>query len=250
MREKIILTVCFLILWLNFKPAVFAAGATTLRVESVTAPLNDNVAVNVRIDTGVNKVAGADIFIDFDKDKLEALSIDKGGFFSNPQILKSTIDNNTGKILYGVVSFDDEKQGAGVLVILNFRAKAAGAANISFGTGTSVAAKDEDEGLKSTVAGTVTVTASGTTPVPTATQTPSPTPTTVPPTPTSIPKFGDFNGDGQLDINDVVAQVGKWTQSTVTLAAPDLKYDMNNDGKLTLDDIVSVLTRWITSVVK
>ena len=236
-----------LMFFLMINVPVYGAAGTTLRVESKTAALNDNVSVNIRIDTGVNKVAGADMFIDFDKNKLEALSIDKGGFFSNPQILKSTIDNNTGKILYGVVSFDDEKQGAGVLVILNFRAKAAGAANISFGTGTSVAAKDEDEGLKSTVAGTVTVTSTQ----PTVTIAPSNTPVPPSPTPTAVPsKFGDFNGDGQLDINDVTAQIGKWTRSTVPLTGTDLKYDMNNDGKLTLDDIVSDLSRWITSVVK
>ena len=74
---------------------------------------------------------------------------------------------------------------------------------------------------------------------------------TTSPLPTGFTLKGDFNGDGQLDIKDVTAMLGKWTQPIVTLTGTDLKYDLvGNDGKLTINDVVYLLGLWKTAVVK
>ena len=62
---------------------------------------------------------------------------------------------------------------------------------------------------------------------------------------------GDFDGNKQLDIYDVMAMLSKWLQPTVTLTGIDLKYDLvGSDSKLTINDVVYLLGLWKTAIVK
>jgi hypothetical protein len=74
---------------------------------------------------------------------------------------------------------------------------------------------------------------------PTATNTPTNTPTR---TPTRTPDTGDIcdradvDGDGDVDVRDVVAvahQLGKKN--------PDLRYDVTRDGKVNARDLLAVI---------
>ncbi len=82
---------------------------------------------------------------------------------------------------------------------------------------------------------------------PTATSTPSPTPTATPTataTPTSTPcvLFGDFDGDGDVDVNDIMLVANCWQMTTED---PDCApYDLDGDGTITVVDIMLVAAQW------
>ncbi|MCL5095915.1 MAG: Ig-like domain-containing protein [Patescibacteria group bacterium] len=193
-----------------------AAPATVLSVSPavVTKKVGDTFQINVQVTTGDNQVVGTDLYLSFNSLVLEALTIVPGGFLDNPQELKKTINNQTGKIIYSLASFT-AKQGTGNLASINFTAKDKGTSSFAFDSGTSIAGIGETEALQNTLPGSITITASGAsptpnpapspspTPTPGATATPTPTPTgsarpgatpTIPPTATSSPTPGGQGG--------------------------------------------------------
>lgn len=164
-----------------------AASATTLSISpaAVTQSIGDVFTVTVQIKTGINQVVGVQLNLSFDNLVLESLNISPGGFLDSPTELIKKIDNNTGKISYGLASFTP-KEGTGVLASISFKAKAAGTSSLIFSTGTSVAASGEGEALQGTTPGSITVTSGGGTPTPTP-ATPPGTPTPTPTVPTTPP---------------------------------------------------------------
>lgn len=105
-----------------------------------------------------------------------------------------------------------------------------------------------------TATGTTAPTSTGTgTPTPTKTPTPSPTGTTAPtstsaPTatatsttaPTALPKAGDVNGDGVINITDIGIIVDVYGTQPPT----DLRADLNKDGKVNIIDIGLVIDNY------
>ncbi len=157
-----------------------AAPATVLSVSPavVTKKVDDTFQINVQISTGDNQIVGTDLSLSFNSLVLEATTITPGGFLDNPQELKKTIDNQTGKIIYSLASFNSKK-GTGTLASINFKAKDKGTSSLVFNSGTSVAGIGETEALQNTLSGSITITGSETssTPSPTPSSSPSPSPT-------------------------------------------------------------------------
>ena len=85
------------------------------------------------------------------------------------------------------------------------------------------------------------------TPTPTDTPTATPTPTETPtltPTPTSTPCVlpGDLDGDGDVDVEDIMLVANCWRMTTED---PDCApYDLNVDGVINIVDIMLVVKHW------
>ena len=183
----LILAAIPLTVYLLEKRQELRTGAVASTVLSFPTEVNkrvgDSFAVNIQIDTGENQVSGADLEITFDPNVLECLSLSPGTFLVNPNSWYERIDNDSGRIVYTLGSFDS-RRGSGVFASIDFRAKNAGTSPLRFEAGTSVAGIGENEALQETVSGTVIVSGGDVTPTPTSTPTPSGTPT---PTPTPPP---------------------------------------------------------------
>lgn len=172
-----------------------AASTTVLSIipSSVTKQLNEVFSLSIKIDTGENQVVGVDLSLSFNSAVLEVVDIIPGGFFSSPQQLAKTIDNQVGTIIYSLGSFI-ANQGSSTVVLISIKAKDEGISTLGFNPETSVAGIGEGEALQSTIPGTITVLGSAPTPTPTLVPptptfipTPTLTPTAIPSTPTSVP---------------------------------------------------------------
>ena len=170
-----------------------AALATVLSISPspVTVTKGDTFDLNIQINTGENRVVGADLALTFNNSILEALDVAPGDFLDDPQELKETIINSEGKVFYSIGSFTAKQPGLGILAIVSFKAKSEGTSSLDFdAAGTSVAAIGETEGIKNTESGSITVVKSSptSTPISTPTATPTASPTPIPsPTPINTP---------------------------------------------------------------
>lgn len=159
-----------------------AAPATVLSLDPavLSKDIGESFQVNVKINTNENKVVGADIKLVYDPSILEATSITASSFLDSPQILKNTIDSSTGLISFSIASFT-EKQGTGILAVVNFKGLAAGTSTVTFGAGNSVAGIGETEALSNTSSGTYTIGAAApASPSPSPVVSPSPSPSVAP----------------------------------------------------------------------
>lgn len=71
--------------------------------ELKTVKENETFSLNVEIDTGANQVTGVQLEIAYDPNILTNVTISKGTFFSNPNILLNNVDITTGRISYAIV---------------------------------------------------------------------------------------------------------------------------------------------------
>jgi hypothetical protein len=55
--------------------------------------------------------------------------------------------------------------------------------------------------------------------------------------------LGDFNGDGVVDLADIVMMLPAWN-TTVGDALYDPLYDLDADGDIDLADIMTVVSNW------
>jgi hypothetical protein len=154
----------------------------------------DIFSLDIQIGTNENQVYGADLYLSFNPQVIEVLSISPGTFLTNAQELGETIiDNETGRVIYSLASLT-YGQGTGILATLNLKAASEGVSTIDFVSGTSVTGEEKGELLAETYVGSYTVTA-GTVVTPTPTSTPQPTATPTPTeaadtTPTPTPTAG------------------------------------------------------------
>jgi len=122
-----------------------AAPATTLSFSpsTVMTGINETFTLEIRVDTGENKISAAEIYVSFDPTKLECQQISAGTFL--PVVLISgTIDSTNGIASITLGSSPTEpKQGTGTLAIMSFKALNSGDTNVSFGLNTQVAAIEE-----------------------------------------------------------------------------------------------------------
>lgn len=195
-----------------------AQAATTLALTAskTTVGVNQNLPVNVSINTGANQVIGADLDITFDKTKLQVVDIQAGSFFTNPDVSGKIIDNNTGhaKLTVNTPPSTNAKSGTGTIAVVTVRGAALGTTRLDFGTGNLIAALNMDglTALKSVTGLGLTVSAG---------------------------LLGDINVDGIVDIVDytiLFANFGK----TVGGAGVDARADINNDTKINILDYTYV----------
>jgi len=171
-----------------------AAAQTSLSLSPSTQNLTpgQNFTVNVKMNTGTNRVIGYDINLNFDSSALQINSIQKGsGVTAIDQEVKNVFDNTAGTISYSAFTLNlaNGVQGTNVdtLVISGTVKSSAsqGTKNISFNTTTTKVsdAVDPANVLQNTTGASVTVSSSTTsTPTPntTATSTPRPSSTATP----------------------------------------------------------------------
>jgi hypothetical protein len=63
------------------------------------------------------------------------------------------------------------------------------------------------------------------------------------PTPTSTPCVGDVNGDGKVDVEDIMLVAGGWRcKADDDCYVED--YDLNEDGVINIVDIMLVTAHW------
>ena len=173
-----------------------AAPATVLSFDpaQLTKSVGEPFTVNVKVDTGTNQIASADILVHYDPAILEAKSVQAGNFLPNVKELQNSI-STPGKIILSIYTdLASAQSGQGILAIISFKAKAPGVAQVSFESLTKTnSAAELQNVLSSTNPGSYTVV--GGTALPTNTPVPTQPPLAQPtaqPTasPTQIPTGG------------------------------------------------------------
>lgn len=206
----------------------YAAAQTTLSItpSSLTKEVGQDFTTEVVVNSGTNRILSADIIVLYDPNILEAITSNKGSFFTTVSELNNTIDKLNGKVTYSFyqASVADAKSGQGTLLEITFRPKAAGASQVSFDSAdTVVYGVGEGNVLTSTQPSSVTIS-----PAPTPTSAPPPTNT---PVPNNNPAGGGNTGDGR--------NTGGGGGSTTNNSA-----DLNGDGKVNIFDLSILLRNW------
>ena len=241
--------------------------------QNSTSGLNSNFTLNIKVNPGSEKVSAAELYLTFDKDKLQITSIESVTAFSAgvapKTFLKDPVtDNSLGKasVIVGVLPEAPVGSISDVVIIKGKTKNVPGNTLISITHDSKAAAINkipnvnviETYGQASlnitaptntpTPTPTPTVTPTGTpTPTPTGTATSTATPTASPtasPTgsPTGSPsaKVGDVNGDGMVNLIDIGIVVDFYDMD-VSLKP---KADVNGDGSINLIDIGMIVDRY------
>ncbi len=115
---------------------VLASPNYTLNPTSKTFKVGENMSVMVGLQTGSVKSTMYDVVLNFDASKFELVSADLASNAASDYNLSKQIDNSGGKFVAQVYSKNtnvyEEKVFNGDLVMLTFKAKAAGTVNVSF----------------------------------------------------------------------------------------------------------------------
>lgn len=230
-----------------------AAGPASLSLLPASGEYNpeETFSINIFLDDGGKKVAGADVSLTFDSEKLSVEAVTPGSLFDDPDtandeqiVLKNEVVGN--KILLSLGSIDPQTgasyfAGSGVYGTVRFLAKELGGASVIIDETpySKVAEVGGEDILGETSDGSYTIAAAPTpTPTPTPSPTPTPTPTVGPtptitptptPTPTPGPVSGDLNGDGEVNILDFSIFVDYYQEG-------NLEGDLNDDDNLDILD--------------
>lgn len=179
----------------NFELRRKAAAATTasFNPSSSTPGVGQNFAVALNINSGENKIVGADVVVNFDKTKLQVIDIVPGTYLPNANTTGKILDNVNGQTTLSILlpTGSSEIQGQGNLALITFRPIANGSANVALDQSSLVGATGMDVGLNVlTNYPAININVGGATTAPTATPTlaPTATPTLAPTaTPTLAP---------------------------------------------------------------
>jgi hypothetical protein len=131
--------------------ALALAGGPTLTAQSsaATVAVNGAFTVTIQLDAKTYKVTAADVRLTYPADKLEALSVASASLL--PKLLSKSTGSGTANIAVGVLS--QATQGTGPVMVVTFKALAAGSATIGFASQTQVAAESP---ASTNVVGTMT----------------------------------------------------------------------------------------------
>lgn len=176
-----------------------AEPATTLQlVPDNSAPEVDEIfSVDVDISTNENEIYIAQLEIKHEPNKIVALEVTLGDFFTNPEITGPVINNDNGTVFYELKLplGSDPQQGNGTLATITYQGMSPGITVIDFGANTVVGASQEDVNvIAALIPATIDIQSSLVT-TPTPTPTPSPTPESGDVgTPTPTPTDGGLGG--------------------------------------------------------
>jgi hypothetical protein len=238
-----------------------AGGGVSLYFDpqSLTANVNSDFTLKVKINPASEKVTGVELRLDFDKDKIEINKIESTSTFSSV-FIAPLIDNNQGKATV-VVGISVEPPPpvpvvniADVVVIKAKTKGVTGNAVVEVNQNSKAAAMGKDSNViesygqaslniiplpTATATPTVKPTATATPTVkPTATATPTVKPTA---TATPIGKIGDVNGDGKVNILDIGEIINHYRET----GAPGwIRSDLNSDGIINMLDIGVVINHY------
>lgn len=227
------------------------ASGIDLRLVSTTTSVNknDELDVDVYIDTKGMSITGSDLEIKYDPNLLLAESITPGNFL--PVVfVPGKITSGLAKIVLGC-NVTDPKNGNGILASVKFKVLGeATNTSIYFDSTTAISALGQTTSVLGTPdALNLTIATSPVdAPVSEATATPSVLPTPTPDTqaPTSSrsgeagAKTGDINGDGNVNIVDIGIIIDNYGKNPI----PNPKTDLNNDGTINIVDIGIVIDNY------
>jgi len=243
--------------------------------QNPTLGLNSNFTLNLKVNPGSEKVSAAELYLTFDKDKLQITSIESVTAFSAgvapKTFLKDPVtDNSLGKasVIVGVLPEAPVGSISDVVIIKGKTKNVPGNALITIAQNSKAVAIGKDSNVIETYGQAslnITAPTNTPTPTPTPTRTPTPTPTPTPTvtptgtptptptgtatstaTPTASPtgspsaKIGDVNGDGMVNLIDIGIVVDFYDMD-VSLKP---KADVNGDGSINLIDIGMIVDRY------
>jgi len=233
--------------------------------QNSTSGLNSNFTLNIKVNPGSEKVSAAELYLTFDKDKLQITSIESVTAFSAgvapKTFLKDPVtDNSLGKasVIVGVLPEAPVGSISDVVIIKGKTKNVPGNTLISITHDSKAAAINKIPNvnvIETYGQASLNITAPTNTPTPTPTPTvtptgtPTPTPTgtaTSTATPTASPtgspsaKVGDVNGDGMVNLIDIGIVVDFYDMD-VSLKP---KADVNGDGSINLIDIGMIVDRY------
>jgi len=229
--------------------------------QNSTSGLNSNFTLNIKVNPGSEKVSAAELYLTFDKDKLQITSIESVTAFSAgvapKTFLKDPVtDNSLGKasVIVGVLPEAPVGSISDVVIIKGKTKNVPGNTLISITHDSKAAAINKIPNvnvIETYGQASLNITAPTNTPTPTATPTGTPTPTptgtaTSTATPTASPtgspsaKVGDVNGDGMVNLIDIGIVVDFYDMD-VSLKP---KADVNGDGSINLIDIGMIVDRY------
>ena len=144
--EKIIRIKIYILLFvfcsLFFTPFVIHAASLNISPASATRTVGSTFDVTVFVsspDKAVNVATGV---LSYPTDKLEVLGLSKVNSIMNHYVQESTFSNAQGNVIFEGIVFNPGYTGTrGTVIIVKFRAKAVGVANVNFVSG-SVLAND------------------------------------------------------------------------------------------------------------
>ncbi len=194
-RHRAIQMGIFLVLIVTLlMPGAALAQGTVVRVDPASSSMSSGqtAAVSIKVDN-VSNLAAFEVHLSFNPAVLEVAQLANGGFIVADFTAQNTFDNAAGTIDYAIAQMNrPAASGSGTLLVVTFRAKAAGTSSIAYRgvaaapTGVILADANGMAIPASLAPGTVTVGGGNVTPPPGAT-TPPPVVTTPPPVATTPP---------------------------------------------------------------
>ena len=212
------------------------ASAATLGLSpsSGAVQVGQNLAVQIKLDTGSQAIDGADVsFLNYDPTMLEVQQVLAGSLMPNTPV--NTVNATAGKIRFSQVTTGGQTAPAnGTLATLTFKALKIGTATLTldftpgFTTDSNIAQVGTDI-LTAVTNGSYTIGTDSCTNRPSPTTTPRPVspPASAPtPAPTLAPekRIYDMNNDGVLNTFDPSTYINNWKKG---LCTPNMDYDSN-----------------------
>ncbi len=157
----IILTVVLLVLSFMVKKSSPAPTVTTKTQTSFaqtnlsisenprTASTSGSYETDVNINTGANKITGAELVLSYDPKVLTNVDIKPGSFISGPTVIQKQIDTTQGtiKLIFGTSQGAKGIQGTGQLAVISFTKTSAADTDINFLPDTLISAEGYDQSV-------------------------------------------------------------------------------------------------------
>lgn len=185
---------------------------TTLSLASsqTTVRAGTEFQTAVNINTGTNRIVGAELRIKFDPTRLQAQSITPASFIPNGEIAQRVINNDQGLISFTLLlpPQGTPVRGQGTLANITFKAKNGGTTNVTWEPSTIIGAVEANaqDVLKSSTLLSLTITR----------------------------LLGDINLDGKVNILDYVILFEHFGENPPS----DILADIDEDGEVTILDYV------------
>jgi hypothetical protein len=218
------------------------AQSTTILIQPSAPDVNvdDTVTVDIRIED-VTDLYGVDVRLSFDPTLLKVqdadgnpangIQIQEGSFPAPDFRVKNEADNDAGTIWYAVSQQNPTGpiSGSGVAASVTFRGLAEGTSSVAF-TYQKIVEIDGERIPATTQDGQITVIAEA--------------------WPSGL--FGDFNGDCEVDIDDIMEVANRWRTSCDNPDPDDNDetpnydafYDVNKDCVINIVDIMLIAAHW------
>jgi hypothetical protein len=132
-------------------PVNFAQTKLAVSDSPRVASTSGSYETDVNIDSGENKITGAELILTYDPKILSNVDIKTGSFLPSSTVISKQIDTAEGKItfIFGTAQGAKGVQGSGQLAVISFTKTGSGAAEIDFSPDTLISAEGYDSSVLS-----------------------------------------------------------------------------------------------------